>query len=111
MWTSRSKVLALAVLCAISGCALAPAPKPADYAKEALPTNLQVPAQWTAGGVAGEVSAGWLASFGDAQLQSLVAEAIAHNPDLKVAAARVAVASEYAQLADSTLWPQVKLLA
>ena len=40
-----------------------------------------------------------------------MAEAIAHNPDLRVAAARVQVASEYVQLADSTLWPQVNLLA
>jgi multidrug efflux system outer membrane protein len=111
MNSARNKGVALGILCAVSGCALAPPPKPADYAREALPGNLQLPAQWTAGQVSGDVIAGWLTSFNDAQLQSLVTEAIGHNPDLKVAAARVAVASEYAELADSTLWPQVRLLA
>jgi NodT family efflux transporter outer membrane factor (OMF) lipoprotein len=110
MRSASNRSLALAVLVALSGCALAPPPKPADYGKESLP-NVQLPAQWTAGEVAGPVTAGWLAGFGDTRLQALVAEAIAHNPDLQVAAARVAVASEYAQLADSTLWPQVNLLA
>ena len=36
---------------------------------------------------------------------------MANNLDLQVAAARVQVASEYVKLADSTLWPQVNLLA
>jgi multidrug efflux system outer membrane protein len=40
-----------------------------------------------------------------------VTEAMAHNLDLRVAAARVQVASEYVTLADSTLYPQVNLLA
>jgi len=102
--------LALAVLVALAGCRVTPAPKPSDYAQEAMPT-LQTPAQWTAGEVDGAIAAGWLASFNDAQLQSLVVEAIAHNPDLRVAAARVQVAAEYAQLSDATLWPQVNLLA
>jgi NodT family efflux transporter outer membrane factor (OMF) lipoprotein len=100
----------LAMLVAGSGCALAPPPKTAEIGKEALP-HLQLPAQWTAGTVAGEVQGNWLASFGDPVLQSLVAEAIANNPDLRVAAARVAVASQYAELAGSSLWPQVNLRA
>ena len=45
----------------------------------------------------------WLAAFADPRLDALVNEAMAHNPDLQVAAARVEVASEYATLADSTL--------
>jgi outer membrane protein, multidrug efflux system len=111
MKRASNNALALAVLLALSGCALTPPPKPADYAAAALSKNFQPATGWTAGEVAGSTAAGWLASFGDPQLQSLVTEAVAHNPDLRVAAARVAVASEYAQLADSTLWPQVKLLA
>ena len=107
---ARNRTIAAAALVALSGCAIAPPPKTADYGTQAMP-NVQLPAQWTAGEVAGPVTAGWLAGLGDGQLQALVAEAIAHNPDLQVAAAQVAVASEYAQLADSTLWPQVKLLA
>ena len=105
-----SKTLTLTVLVALAGCALAPEPKPVDYQKEAMP-SIQPPGQWTAGEVGGQVVTGWLSSFGDVQLQSLVAEAVAHNPDLRVAAARVDVAAAYAKLADATLWPQVKLLA
>ena len=110
MGSTFSKTLAVAVLLASSGCALEPPPKPADYQKDALPA-LQLPGQWTAGETGGAVAAGWLATFDDARLQALVAEAVAHNPDLRVAAARVEVAAAYAKLADSTLWPQVKLLA
>ncbi len=36
------------------------------------------------------MAGGWLATFGDARLDVLVTEAMAHNPDLLVAAARVA---------------------
>lgn len=106
----RHTTLAFAVLAALGGCALAPPPTPEDYRAEALP-HFQVPAQWTAGETAGAVEAGWLQAFDDPQLRALVGEAVANSPDLRVAAARVQVASEYAQLADSTLWPQVNLLA
>jgi NodT family efflux transporter outer membrane factor (OMF) lipoprotein len=99
-----------AVAATLAACSLPPAPKQSDYAKEALPA-LHAPEHWTAGEVEGAVGAGWLATFDDAQLKSLVAEAIEHNPDLRVAAARVQVAAEYAQLSDSTLWPQVNALA
>jgi len=109
--TRSSRTLpALAVLVVLAGCQLAPPPKPADYQVEALPA-LQVAPHWTAAETSGTVAAGWLKSFGDTQLEALVAEAVAHNPDLRVAAARVQVASEYAKLSDATLWPQVNLLA
>ncbi|HEX6571069.1 MAG TPA: TolC family protein [Steroidobacteraceae bacterium] len=100
----------LACVTVASACALAPPPKTADYRGDALPA-LQVPGAWTGGEVSGAVATSWLASFGDARLEGLVKEALAHNPDLRVAAARVQVAAEYAELADSTLWPQVNLLA
>jgi NodT family efflux transporter outer membrane factor (OMF) lipoprotein len=107
----RNATVVLAVAAALSACAVQPPPKPADYQADALP-GLKVPAQWTAGEAGqGAVANGWLATFGDPRLDALVAEAIAHNPDLRVAAAQVKVASEYANLAGSTLWPQVNLLA
>lgn len=101
----------LAVLATLAACALEPAPKPGDYGAEALP-GVQVPGAWTAqGATAGAAPDAWLATFDDARLQALVDEAMLHNSELQVAAARVQVASEYANLADSTLWPQVNLLA
>ena len=108
---TRNTTLALVVIATLSACAVEPAPKPADYRAEAL-GGVQPPGQWTAAGTAAEPVAGsWLATFGDPRLDALVTEAMANNLDLKVAAARVQVASEYVKLADSTLWPQVNLLA
>jgi outer membrane protein, multidrug efflux system len=107
----RHTTLALVVIAALSACALQPAPPSADYRAEAL-GGVKPPGQWTGPGMAAEgVAASWLATFGDPRLDALVTEAMANNLDLKVAAARVQVASEYVTLADSTLWPQANLLA
>ena len=109
--STRNTSLTLAVLAMLSACALEPAPKPADYGAEAL-GGVHPPDQWSADGATAEPVAGsWLVTFGDPRLDALVTEAMANNLDLKVAAARVQVASEYVNLADSTLWPQVNLLA
>jgi len=109
--STRNTTLALVVIATLSACALEPAPKPADYSAEAL-AGVKPPDQWTAAReAAGPVAGSWIATFGDPRLDALVTEAMANNLDLKVAAARVQVASEYVKLADSTLWPQVNLLA
>ena len=108
---TRITSLVCAVLATLAGCALAPPPKPADIQPQALP-NVATPGQWSVQGTAaGAVAGSWLAAFDDAKLQALVNEALAYNPDLRVAVTRVEVASEYANLADSTLYPQVNLLA
>ncbi|MDR1967699.1 MAG: efflux transporter outer membrane subunit [Burkholderiaceae bacterium] len=49
----------------------------------------------------------WWTALGDAQLDGLVAEALAHNPNLQVAAARVAKARSVEQVAASASSPQV----
>jgi NodT family efflux transporter outer membrane factor (OMF) lipoprotein len=109
--SARNTTLAIAVLAALAGCALQLSPKPEDIRPQALP-NVAVPGQWAAEGAAtGPVAGVWLATFDDARLHALVTEAIAYNPDLRVAATRVEVASEYVNIADSTLYPQVNLLA
>ena len=53
----------------------------------------------------------WLATFNDEQLAAAVDEAIAHNADLRVGAARVEQAQLYAKLAGAKLYPSVDLLA
>ena len=109
--STRNATLALAALAMLSACALEPAPKPADYQAESL-GGVHPPGQWAAEGEAtGPVEGAWLAAFADPRLDALVTEAMANNLDLKSAAARVQVASEYVKLADATLWPQVNLLA
>jgi len=93
------------------GCALKAPQQRAELQEQALP-NLAVPAQWAEkGGAAGAVANGWLAAFNDPRLDGLVREAIANNPDLRVAAARVEQAAGYVRLAGATLYPQVNLLA
>src|SRR3954465_9786636 len=102
---------------ALAGCALKSPPPREDLTKQAMP-NLNVPEKWTAGGAAGAVQpepgpggAPWLAAFGDPQLTALVREALLHNLDLQVAAARVEQAAGLVKSAGATLYPQVSLLA
>ena len=92
-------------------------PDAAALREEALPT-LQTPAQWTAAPAAAGAATGagtcadnWLASFNDDQLTAAVAEALAHNADLRVGAARVEQARLYAELAGAKLYPSVDVLA
>ena len=49
----------------------------------------------------------WLHTFNDPQLDALVQEAIAHNPDLRVAGARVEQAAQSLIIAQSALRPQL----
>jgi multidrug efflux system outer membrane protein len=98
----------------ISGCVLKNAPDTTAIKEQALPA-LQAPAEWTvaAPGVpgVGAVVTGWLAAFNDEQLTAAVTEAIAHNADLRVGAARVEQAQLHAKLAGARLWPAADLLA
>lgn len=104
-------ILALAVAATIAGCALKPPPAPEEISSQALP-NLNVPPSWTAqAGTSSAVSDRWLMDFNDPQLDALVQEALAYNPDLQVAAARIEQAAAYVRLAGATLYPQVSLLA
>ncbi|HEX6017771.1 MAG TPA: RND transporter, partial [Burkholderiaceae bacterium] len=59
-----------------AGCALQPPPKPDETRSQALgATDFTTP--WRAAEpVAGAVQDNWLATFGDAQLDALVAEAV-----------------------------------
>ena len=100
----------LALLAAVlGGCALQSPPSPAELQRDALP-HTQVPAQWKGGGdAAAPPPAAWLASFGDPALSALVAEALAHNADLQVAAARVEQAAGILQVASGSLLPGVGL--
>ena len=106
--------LALAMLAPLTGCGFLIRKKPPDAATikaEAMPT-VEVPANWKAPVAgAGVVSVNWLADFRDDGLTTAVAEAIAHNADLRVAAARVEQAVLYARLAGAKLYPSVDLLA
>jgi outer membrane protein, multidrug efflux system len=104
------KLAALAMLCVVAGCALKSPPKREDLAPQALP-NLKVPEKWAENAQPGAPADAWLAAFGDARLEAFAREALVHNPDLQVAAARVEQAAGYVKAAGATLYPQVNLLA
>jgi NodT family efflux transporter outer membrane factor (OMF) lipoprotein len=112
-WPRLGVVAALttcAVL-AVSGCVLKRPPDQPELLKQALPT-VAVPPQWTAAALTtGTMSDNWVAGFHDDQLSALVADAILHNTDLRVGAARVEQALLYAKLAGAGILPSVDLLA
>ena len=70
---------------------------------------MEFPAAWTAGGLAGPVTSAWLAAFEDDHLAALVAEAVAHNPDLRISVFKIQQSAEYVNLAKATLLPVVNL--
>lgn len=89
----------------LAGCANINEP-PRDLARNDVPIRSQFAA---ASGLTfpETTSAGWLASFSDSALTSIIEEAVRSNPDLRAAAARVDEARARARVAESYLWPQI----
>ncbi len=93
----------------LAGCATKAPPTPAELQQQAL-AGVAVPSAWTAGATSGPIADDWLATYADAELNALVREAIAHNPDLRVSAVRVEQAAQYVELSKAALRPSVNLL-
>ena len=86
LWLLGSVVLGGAPV----ACAVKQPPSPADTLAGVLPGTTAVPPEWQAtAGLNGGVIADWLPTFQDAQLETLVDEALRNNLDLVAAAARV----------------------
>ena len=98
---------ALALL--LGGCALAPAPQPADVRAQALP-ELANRASWAAPAVAGAASDGWLGQFESPELQQVVREAIERNRDLQLAAVRLEQAQAMAAVQQAGQYPSVQAI-
>lgn len=96
-------VLAGPLLCAVlAGCA---GPRPASPASAAI----EIPANWRNGqtGTGPAIDAAWWNGFGDPVLGQLEARALANNPDLAAAAARIEEARAQFRLARAQLLPQI----
>jgi outer membrane protein, multidrug efflux system len=102
--------LAAGILLTATGCILKKPPDAAEIKEQALPA-VTPPSEWRGPAAGVPVSDNWLATFRDDQLTSAVTEAIAHNADLRVAAARVEQALLLARLAGARLYPSVDVLA
>jgi multidrug efflux system outer membrane protein len=107
----RALSLVLIISVAMTGCIrLRKPPDAATLKQQAMPT-VAVPDAWTAGGAgAGTVADNWLATFRDDALNAAVAETMASNPDLRVAASRVEQARLHARLAGAKLYPSAEVL-
>ena len=101
--------LAVGAAAVIAGCAIKGPPSATDIQREAL-AHTTVPTDWK--GKAGPVQPvidPWLVSFNDPVLSALVDEALAHNADLKIAAARVEQAAGFVKVAGALLYPAVSV--
>ena len=102
-------LLASCLLTALAGCAVLPEPTGADVQAQAL-AGTAIPPNWSAAASAAQVDEGWLASFNDPVLTQLVHEALANNPDLHVAAARLEQSNAQLDIAQAQLKPSIGLL-
>ncbi|MGO4551328.1 efflux transporter outer membrane subunit [Lysobacter sp. 2RAF19] len=93
----------------LAGCATSPEPTADEVQSQSL-GHVQVPQGWRSPANAAPVETGWLETFGDSQLDALVAEALEYNPDLEIAAARVEQAEAQVDLATSQLKPAIGIL-
>ncbi len=101
-------LLFAAVGMSLSACAVQQAPTQSEIADEALPSSTEIPPEWSADAAdSGKVDDGWIAAFGDEQLEALVEEMLQNNLNLRLAATQVERASAISRLAAASLSPMV----
>lgn len=86
----------------LGGCAVGP-----DYERPAVDLPQTWPEDRGIESSAAKIPARWWTLFGDAQLETLVDEALTHNRDLLIAGQRVVEARAQARIADTYLLPVV----
>src|SRR6218665_1275794 len=91
---------------AFAACSVLNPPTGAEISPEAA---RQIPNSWAGSHKGGEVVPNWIASFNDPQLTALVADAVARNPDLTAAAARVEASKYAVKVAASSLYPRIAM--
>jgi len=101
---------ALAAAVAAGGCAVLDPPE-GDAIREDALQGVQMRDDWAESAPDGDVTGGWLETFGDPALPALVAEALAANPNLRAAQARVERAAAQLGVAQGYLRPAVGLIA
>jgi multidrug efflux system outer membrane protein len=99
-------LLGSAMCLVLTGCAIKSPPVGVDIAPEAA---RQIPGAWSGPHRSGGVVPNWIRSFGDPELTALVFDAVARNPDLKAAAARVEASRAAVRIAASSLYPRIAM--
>ena len=96
----RRILIALIMVMCVAGCMVGP-----DYRRPAIDTP---PAfRYEPKDVAETANAEWWKQFNDPVLDSLIAEALANNKNVKIAAANVEAAAGFLMTTRSALFPQV----
>jgi len=92
----------------LSQCAISKPPAHANIVDSALPaSSVKIPGEWVAGKDSSKVMNNWIASFNDTGLNTIVAEAIAHNFDLRKAAQYLEIEQQNVIVVASKMKPQV----
>ncbi|MEX1132461.1 MAG: TolC family protein, partial [Flavobacteriales bacterium] len=98
-----------AALLLVAGCKVSKPPASDVVQREALPM-FDSTAAWRSPADTAVVQDNWLATFGDPQLEALVAEALSRSPGLATMGLRVDQAGQQVELARAALRPAVSLL-
>lgn len=100
MFGLRSNLTVLLSAVLLTGCATTEAPQPSA-------AGFTMPAGWQGPAPAGRFDADLLGFSPDPQLQALIAEALLHNADLRIAGARLEQAQAVLKAAGGPLLPEV----
>ncbi len=105
-------ILASAILALLAGaCAVKRPPNTTQVVKDSLPAATKIPDQWTSQSAsAAPVQTEWLKSFGDPQMDAIVAEGLKNNLYLQAAATRIDAAANIVTQAHSQMLPMVGVL-
>lgn len=100
-----------ALVLSLASCAIKPPPTREEIQEQSgTLTRMDLSVPYRAADFSTDsVEDNWLASFGDPQLDELVSEALANNPDLAVAATVVEQAGQYVEMARAALRPAIAL--
>ena len=102
------KIILSGITAALLGGCASNVPSP-ETAIGTLKSDMESPKHFNSSYVGGEVQDNWLRSFRDPTLNHLVKEAQQHNPNLQIAASRVARAAAILNYTESTLYPHLNL--
>ena len=109
----RHRFIATAIAAALvfaGGCAVLPSPD-GDAIREDAMRGVEMRGDWAEPALDGTVLPGWLAQFDDPALAPLIEEALAANPDLEAASARIERAAGQLGVAQGLLRPAIGLMA
>ena len=103
---SMARAIAALVAATLAACANLTAPSREEIYDKAM-QGVAVPAEWSAAAEANAFRPEWIGFDEDQGLKALIDEAIAHNPDLRAAGARLEQVRLRMQLAGADLLPNV----